>query len=117
MRWWRDLKYVIKHFRYVKRRICSIDFELDGMRINQRRMTEFVEKHFDVHMDIRATKAQPDLIICVGRFKGRDHVQVIPVDSEFFTHTLNIARKEFPFARRGVVDTPPTINTTYFDEG
>lgn len=101
--WFKKLNYIVKHYDEDKivmlDRIRSADLRIrDGVQIIKDRTT--------INADISPSMRDPSQIITIGRYNGRDYVQVFSIHDDDFRGLIQHLREMERYGTVSKIDAP-----------
>ena len=96
IKWFRELKFIVKYYRQHQRYL-----ESEIAQINK-----ILRQVTDVHVDLSPGPYYPTTVITIGRYKGRDYVDIFQIRDEDLKYIVNILRDMRRHAKIRRVDAP-----------
>ena len=109
--WFKKLFYIIKHYDEDKIEIFD---KIQSANLRIRDGVQLIKDRTNIHADVHARLNSPTQVIAIGRYNGRDYVQVFSIHNNDFKgliHQLkdmeqygNLRRVDAPIEFLGVLD-------------
>ena len=109
--WFKKLFYIVKH--YDEDKIEMLD-KIRAADLRIRDGVQLIKDRTNIHADVHARLNHPTQIIAIGRYNGRDYIQIFSIHDDDFKgliHRLkemelygNLQRVDAPIEFRGIID-------------
>jgi hypothetical protein len=107
--WFKKLLWVVRNFEAVKLTADKAQAQAKQAQAQADGVVSLVHDRTTVHFDISPTKHDPNVVILVGSYQGKDFVQVYSFRADEFSGLVNQMREAVRHGAIGRVDAPPTL--------
>jgi len=101
--WFKRLFYIIKH--YDEDKIEMLD-SIRAADLKIRDGVQIIKDRTNIHADIHARLNHPTQIIAIGRYNGRDYIQVFSIHDDDFKSLIHQLRDMEQYGNLQRVDAP-----------
>lgn len=119
-KWWNDItgKTAITELQQAMKehdvKIKYLKEDLNNALVQVDRLTNLVKLHTRVDADISPHKSDKSVIICSGKWKNKEYVNVVEVNGDDFKYTYELLKEMEKTHSRGYYDLPYGMKNSFF---
>ena len=107
--WFRNLFYIVGNYRNDLTMICNGVDECREVAMTAQR---YIKRATKVHVDVDPTSAGFTQVVVIGRYRGKDHVQIFSLRPDSIDMLIEQLREMQRYCEVGRIEAPLDINAT-----